>query len=335
MEGSPTAARVGHFAIRLPPFIRSRPDLWFQQAESQFALGSITSLSTSYHHILSVLSEDVLLEVSDVISSPPLEDPYDALKRAVISRVLPSDRQRLHELFSKEPLGDHKPSQLLALSVTEETDIVSLAARADKAMELFFDSCNPSALSALEGTHDFSSSPSAPSQHQSQQASSVSAAESSDLASLREEVRHIADILERSGPRDRTSSGPDRSTQCRRAARSPTPPTSPQRADATFVGSTAVSVAELGDANPRVHGRETTPGVTCGDRKPHHIRQGRLFFIKNRCGKHNFLVDTGAEVSVLPGSPSDRSRTPIMYLTAVNGSKIPVYYRRTWLNNTV
>ncbi|XP_064476898.1 uncharacterized protein LOC135390876 [Ornithodoros turicata] len=194
MEGSPSAARVGHFAIRLPPFIRSRPDLWFQQAESQFALGGITTQSTRYHHILSVLSEDVLLEVSDVISSPPLQDPYDALKRAVISRVLPSDRQRLHELFSKEPLGDRKPSQLvrympqilgtapfddklfrelflsklphavqLALSVTEETDIVSLATRADKAMELFSDSCNPSALAALEGTHDFSSSPSAPS----------------------------------------------------------------------------------------------------------------------------------------------------------------------------
>ncbi|XP_064482031.1 uncharacterized protein LOC135394899 [Ornithodoros turicata] len=258
MGGSPTAARVGHFAIRLPPYIRSHPDLWFQQAESQFALGGITTQSTRYHHILSVLSEDVLLEVSDVISSPPLQDPHDALKRAVISRVLPSDRQRLHELFSKEPLGDRKHSQLvrymqqilrtaafddklfrelflsklphavqLALSVTEETDIASLATRADKAMELFSDSCYPSALAALEGTHYFSSSPSAPSQHLPQHASSVSAAESSDLASLREEVRRIADILERSGPHDRTSSGPDRSTQRRRAARSPTPPTSP------------------------------------------------------------------------------------------------------------
>ncbi|XP_064475687.1 uncharacterized protein LOC135389578 [Ornithodoros turicata] len=160
MEVSPTAANVGDFAIYLPPFIRSRPDLWFPQAESQFSLGGITTQSIRYHHISSVVCEDVLLEASDVLSSPPLEDPYDALKRAIISIVHPSDRQRLHELFSKEPLGDRKPSQLvrhmkqilgtapfddklfrelllsklphavqLALSVPEETCIAAVATR--------------------------------------------------------------------------------------------------------------------------------------------------------------------------------------------------------------
>ncbi|XP_064468616.1 uncharacterized protein K02A2.6-like [Ornithodoros turicata] len=102
-----------------------------------------------------------------------------------------------------------------------------------------------------------------------------------------------------------------------------------QRADATFVGPPAVSVTQSSAMRISVcMAGKLRRGLLAATGSPHHIRQGRLFFIKNRCGKHNFLVDTGAEVSVLPASPSDRSRTPIIYLTAVNGSRIPVYYRR-------
>ncbi|XP_064462978.1 uncharacterized protein LOC135373853 [Ornithodoros turicata] len=68
-------------------------------------------------------------------------------------------------------------------------------------------------------------------------------------------------------------------------------------------------------------------GFLTAIKKPHSTRQGLLFYVKNRSGSQNFLVDTGAEVSALPASNQDRRRTPIMYLTAVNGSRIAVYYR--------
>ncbi len=55
-----------------------------------------------------------------------------------------------------------------------------------------------------------------------------------------------------------------------------------------------------------------------------------LFFVNDtRCG-YNFLVDTGAEVSVLPGSQINSSKVMSSpCLTAANGTKIRTYGRKT------
>ena len=44
-----------------------------------------------------------------------------------------------------------------------------------------------------------------------------------------------------------------------------------------------------------------------------------------------FLIDTGAEVSILPASASHRSLPPALHLYAANGTKIPVFKRKTML----
>lgn len=54
----------------------------------------------------------------------------------------------------------------------------------------------------------------------------------------------------------------------------------------------------------------------------------RLFFVLDSHSDRKFLVDTGAEVSVLPASPSDRRSSPLLHLHAVNGTSISVYGRR-------
>lgn len=43
----------------------------------------------------------------------------------------------------------------------------------------------------------------------------------------------------------------------------------------------------------------------------------------------NFLIDTGAEVSVLPATQSHKLLPPLTYLYAANGTKIPVFKRQT------
>lgn len=45
----------------------------------------------------------------------------------------------------------------------------------------------------------------------------------------------------------------------------------------------------------------------------------------DRTTGQQFLVDTGAEVSIIPARKSDRSIAPTSYLQAVNVSMIPVY----------
>ena len=65
--------------------------------------------------------------------------------------------------------------------------------------------------------------------------------------------------------------------------------------------------------------------------KAHSVRQGtsKLLFIYDPLSKSRYLIDTGAEVSVLPATPSQKSLPAISYLYAANGSKIPVYKRLT------
>lgn len=59
------------------------------------------------------------------------------------------------------------------------------------------------------------------------------------------------------------------------------------------------------------------------------LSPSRLFFVQDSICGLRFLVDTGAEVSVLPACSIDKNYGPIMQLQAVNGSKIDVYLRRS------
>ena len=58
-------------------------------------------------------------------------------------------------------------------------------------------------------------------------------------------------------------------------------------------------------------------------------QSSRLLHIHDRLTGYQFLIDTGAEVSVLPASETQRSSTPISHLYAANNSRIPVYLRQT------
>ena len=48
-----------------------------------------------------------------MILHPPDDDPYDALKQALVERTAASEQRRLQQLFNAEELGDRKPTQLL------------------------------------------------------------------------------------------------------------------------------------------------------------------------------------------------------------------------------
>ncbi|KAK3894821.1 hypothetical protein Pcinc_001443 [Petrolisthes cinctipes] len=82
---------------------------------------------------------------------------------------------------------------------------------------------------------------------------------------------------------------------------------------------------------PTLDSKPPTPAVTFKE----HFKllllpsQSTLLHIFDRRSHTKFLVDTGADVSVLPATASQRSLPPSLHLYAANGTKIPVYSRQT------
>ena len=55
-----------------------------------------------------------------------------------------------------------------------------------------------------------------------------------------------------------------------------------------------------------------------------------LFYITDKISNHKFLVDTGAEISVIPSNKSDRHRRSLTFtLQAANGTQIHTYGQRS------
>ncbi|CAB0036244.1 unnamed protein product [Trichogramma brassicae] len=88
MARAPAVNAVGN--CRLPAFWRSDPDLWFLQVEAQFNIHQVTSDSTRFNMILTVLDPETISEVSDIIRAPPAQDSYTTLKDAIVARLTDS-----------------------------------------------------------------------------------------------------------------------------------------------------------------------------------------------------------------------------------------------------
>ena len=104
---------LGGVTLTFPPFYYKNPSVWFSSIESQFVIRGITQSRTKYFHVLANLPLDVAELVFDVTSSPPEENPYEALKQAVISRTSTSTQEKVLNVTQKMTLGSLKPSQLL------------------------------------------------------------------------------------------------------------------------------------------------------------------------------------------------------------------------------
>lgn len=100
-------------AIKLPPFWKNEPELWFIQADARFHTKRIRSDESKYYAVVGALDADILYHVSDVIRSPPDKDKYEYLKSKLINRFTDSQEQRLHKLLTDLELGDKKLTQLL------------------------------------------------------------------------------------------------------------------------------------------------------------------------------------------------------------------------------
>lgn len=107
----PGEAVVYRVGVKVPPFWPDKPSLWFAQLDGQFALSNITSDTTKFYHVISVLEPKYASEVEDIITKPPDTNKYETLKQQLTARLSASRTEQLKQLMSREELGDRKPSQ--------------------------------------------------------------------------------------------------------------------------------------------------------------------------------------------------------------------------------
>ena len=89
------------------------PEYWLAQLELQFTVHNIRRQLTKFSYLAANLPRSLAPDVRDLILHPPEEDPYDALKKAILKRTTMSEERRIQHLLEGVQLGDRKPSQLL------------------------------------------------------------------------------------------------------------------------------------------------------------------------------------------------------------------------------
>ena len=85
-----TEATVSAVSLKLPTFWPERVEVWFAQAEAQFAIRGITSDATRFHYIVQALDQDTATRVLDLLLHPPEEDKYKTLKQRLLDLLYPN-----------------------------------------------------------------------------------------------------------------------------------------------------------------------------------------------------------------------------------------------------
>ncbi|KAH8027746.1 hypothetical protein HPB51_008870 [Rhipicephalus microplus] len=75
----PTDHDASAISLRLPAYWDRNPPIWFIQAESRFVLSGVRTEQRKYNLVVSALSAASAEEVSDLLSGPPSETPYNTL----------------------------------------------------------------------------------------------------------------------------------------------------------------------------------------------------------------------------------------------------------------
>ncbi|XP_043496462.1 uncharacterized protein LOC122520466 [Polistes fuscatus] len=108
-----TADSVNEVTVRLPTFLSSMPDIWFQQIEHIFKNRRITSDARKFELLFEALTPDVMDKISDFLRNPPEGDKYNAVKGLILQRLTDSKQKQILRFLNELQLGDRQPSQFL------------------------------------------------------------------------------------------------------------------------------------------------------------------------------------------------------------------------------
>lgn len=106
-----TLAAIG-VSNKLPDFWVDMPRLWFAQFEAVMAPQK-QGEDTKFNMVIAKLGRDSIQQVSDLLTSPPAENKYAALKERLLQVYEESAERQFQKLVSELELGAQKPTHLL------------------------------------------------------------------------------------------------------------------------------------------------------------------------------------------------------------------------------
>ena len=113
-------AEVGTVTVKLPAFWIDKPEAWFAQAEANFRARRITKQMSKFNLVVVALDSDTVNGVLDLLKKPPAEDPYDQLKARLVQSFQLSTVDKVKQALELPPLADENPirmaDRLLALA---------------------------------------------------------------------------------------------------------------------------------------------------------------------------------------------------------------------------
>ena len=84
---------VANVSMKLPTFWPDAVEVWFAQADAQYAIRNLTVSKTKFYHVVSVLPQEVASQILDLIRAPPARDPYGVLREHLITLYTLNDYQ--------------------------------------------------------------------------------------------------------------------------------------------------------------------------------------------------------------------------------------------------
>ncbi|GBN94032.1 hypothetical protein AVEN_84868-1 [Araneus ventricosus] len=100
-------------AVKVPAFFANNVKLYFAQTEANFRIAGIVSEQTKFDTLVAALDPQTLTHVSDLLYTPPKDNPYTALKNRLLSEFEVSQNKKVRALLEDLDLRDRKPSLLL------------------------------------------------------------------------------------------------------------------------------------------------------------------------------------------------------------------------------
>ena len=93
--------------------VRDDHALFFAQLDLFFRQKAIMDQTEKFCFVVSILPQDTITEVRELIITPPTEKPYDVPRETVTTSVTASTHKRISQLLEQETIGDSKLSQFL------------------------------------------------------------------------------------------------------------------------------------------------------------------------------------------------------------------------------
>ncbi|CAB0032873.1 unnamed protein product [Trichogramma brassicae] len=315
-----------HVLTIMPTFWQHDPKLWFDMLDSEFTSCRISEDNVKYHILLKSLGNSICVTLSSILHSLPDKEKYSKLKDYLIKKYSKTLQQKIDTLMKECNLGSKKPSELFAEMVAlgqghvpESTTLLLWYRLLPNELAIQLDD----AITSLNAS---------------------SAVEKADRIHQRLKLLDQPMISAVSNTSHAEDSVVERVTSRVIAALSNKPDTRPSRSSSKekkSPRSRSKSRANFGKKKDLCyyHFRFDDAAKKCASPEILEAsiaslgQNSKRLFVRDRSSGLLFLIDTGAEVSVLPVGKSNTEAPSSLVLHAANHSIIHTYgCRETHLN---